>query len=54
MAEALHRYVVEPDPSIGAIEAGEALNNVVFVGAVEPHPGHLEQAIFHPNTPPPY
>ncbi len=42
-AEALRRYRVEPDASIGALEAGQALNNVAFVGAAGPHPEHLEQ-----------
>lgn len=46
-AEALRRYRVELDPEIGAIEAGQALNNVAFVGAAGPHPEHLEQP---PNT----
>ena len=42
-AEALRRYQVETDPTIGALEAGQALNNVAFVGAAEAHPEHLEQ-----------
>ena len=42
-AEALRRYRVDPDPAIGASEAGRALNNVAFVGAAENHPEHLEQ-----------
>jgi len=42
-AEALRRYRIEPDASIGALEAGHALNNVAFVGAAEPHPESLER-----------
>jgi hypothetical protein len=42
-AEALRRYRIDLDPDIGAIEAGQALNNVAFVGAAGPHPEHLEQ-----------
>ena len=42
-AEALRRYRIDPDPSISALEAGRALNNVAFVGAAGPHPEHLEQ-----------
>ena len=42
-AEALRRYRVDPDASISAMEVGQALNNVAFVGAAGPHPEHLEQ-----------
>ena len=51
-AEALRRYRVESDATIGAIEAGQALNNVAFVGAAGPHPEALEQPpVTHYGTP---
>ena len=41
-AEALRRYRLDTDPTIDALEAGRAMNNVAFVGSAGPHPEHLE------------